>query len=535
MSNIFLKASHVCRARRKKLLASTALLAVATQPVAASASDVIIFNYSSYNGTQTNLANAQTTAGNTATIASPGTTVDLSGYAQVWDLGFSTALTQAQITYYTNYLQNGGTLFLMGENSGFQARDSSITSLINALGGGTATVSSNSNSSNSQTVASQFLLANQTSAVSFAAIGQFTSLGTGTCITSDCGAAAWGVGKLSGAPTGTIITVLDVNFLDNTFYQSAFVANLIAYLTQQQQVAQNPPPALGNITTTDGSALTSQVGTSLAARFDGGELTADQDSSSNFSVTSNGGILNANGGRYVFSGVFSDDSGTPSGLLIVDRVGGGAIVLTGINTFSGGIGVQAGARLSIANGASLGTGLLQLIGTSLTPAYFEITGTTTIANNITVAGDPVFDVAGGSTATISGSINDGATPGDVVKQGDGTLVLSGVNGYTGGTVLSAGTLALSGNGTLGATSGITTVNAGTLDLGGTTQTQDGGVSLTGGTITNGTLSSAGTFDMQAGSVDAVLTGAGSLVKSGEGTVTLSGANSYTGGTTISGG
>ena len=68
-----------------------------------------------------------------------------------------------------------------------------------------------------------------------------------------------------------------------------------------------------------------------------------------------------------------------------------------------------------------------------------------------------------------------------------------------------------------------------LDLGGTTQSQNGGVSLQGGgAIQNGTLSSSGTFDMQSGSASAALTGAGALQKTTAGTVTLSGANNYSG-------
>jgi autotransporter-associated beta strand protein len=61
------------------------------------------------------------------------------------------------------------------------------------------------------------------------------------------------------------------------------------------------------------------------------------------------------------------------------------------------------------------------------------------------------------------------------------------------------------------------------------------VQLTGGTITAGTLTSAGTFDMQAGTLAAVLLGSGSLAKTGPGTVVLEDANGYDGGTTIDSG
>jgi len=57
-----------------------------------------------------------------------------------------------------------------------------------------------------------------------------------------------------------------------------------------------------------------------------------------------------------------------------------------------------------------------------------------------------------------------------------------------------------------------------LDLGGTFQTQNGGLTLTGGTVQDGTLSSSGTFDLQAGTISAALAGTGVLAKTTNGTV-----------------
>ncbi|PAP42396.1 autotransporter-associated beta strand repeat-containing protein, partial [Salmonella enterica] len=86
--------------------------------------------------------------------------------------------------------------------------------------------------------------------------------------------------------------------------------------------------------------------------------------------------------------------------------------------------------------------------------------------------------------------------------GDETLTLSGANSYTGGTLISGGTLVATSVEALG--SGDVTDNA-VLELN------------TGGTFDN------------------AISGSGQVVKSGDKTLTLSGANSYTGGTTISGG
>ena len=137
-----------------------------------------------------------------------------------------------------------------------------------------------------------------------------------------------------------------------------------------------------------------------------------------------------------------------------------------------------------------------------------------------------------STA-VSGVISGAG--GSLVKLGAGTMSLSGINTYTGGTTISGGTLALTGAGTLGAITGSTTVNGGSLDLGTTSQTQNGGVTLTSGTIANGTLSSSIDFAMQSGTVSATLAGGSGLVKTTAGVVTLSGNNTYTGATTVNGG
>ena len=103
------------------------------------------------------------------------------------------------------------------------------------------------------------------------------------------------------------------------------------------------------------------------------------------------------------------------------------------------------------------------------------------------------------TTELSGDLG-GAS--DLTKNGLGTLVLSGTSGHTGGD----------------------TVNTGSLQ--GTT------ISLRAHILDNANV----TFDQDAdGSFSASISGSGSLTKLGGGTVTLAGANVYTGGTTISGG
>ncbi|HTZ36715.1 MAG TPA: autotransporter domain-containing protein, partial [Stellaceae bacterium] len=162
------------------------------------------------------------------------------------------------------------------------------------------------------------------------------------------------------------------------------------------------------------------------------------------------------------------------------------------------------------------------------------------SNNLsTTVGGVISDCGAGSSCL--GSLYLGihyitsVVGGSLDKVGTGTLRLSGANTYTGGTMVEAGTLALAGDGTLGSRAAATVVSGGTLDLGGTRQVQNGGLTLTGGAVKNGTLASAAGFALEAGTVDARLAGSGGVTKTGAGSVTLSGANAYTGATTIAAG
>ncbi len=146
----------------------------------------------------------------------------------------------------------------------------------------------------------------------------------------------------------------------------------------------------------------------------------------------------------------------------------------------------------------------------------------------------------------------------IVKSGSGKLTLGGVScsDFTGGLTVNAGTLDFSGasylpgtpaqyNGTSGVTGPTSpatltpcpyTINGGTLDIGGLSASI-GLLKITGGTIAGaGTLISNAAYDVQAGTVNAVLAGGGiALNKTGSGTAILSNNNTFTGLTTISAG
>jgi fibronectin-binding autotransporter adhesin len=137
------------------------------------------------------------------------------------------------------------------------------------------------------------------------------------------------------------------------------------------------------------------------------------------------------------------------------------------------------------------------------------------------------------TLTVSGAI--GGT-GPLTKAGAGILALTGTNTYTGGTNISNGVVQINGPASLGDIGGtanlISTVSPVTLEaLNGFTTTRN--FTLAG---TNNTIQVDGATSTY--EIDGTLTdggSAGSLIKTGAGTLTLEGGNTYTGTTTISAG
>ena len=198
------------------------------------------------------------TAASYSVPPTPSATVpagSLASYKQIWDLRYQTALSGTDITAYVAYLAGGGSLFVMGENDNiaFQPRDNSIVTLIGAAGGGSLTLSSVGNgSANLQIVQPPFTGPNSVVSVTFQAIGGFSTLGAGAAVTLDsshiAGSVVFAPGTLSQAPDGTLIAVLDVNFLyspSGGVNTVPFAENLIAFLAAPLPLLfPAPAPAL---------------------------------------------------------------------------------------------------------------------------------------------------------------------------------------------------------------------------------------------------------------------------------------------------
>jgi len=131
-------------------------------------------------------------------------------------------------------------------------------------------------------------------------------------------------------------------------------------------------------------------------------------------------------------------------------------------------------------------------------------------------------------ATISdkGSVSGStATGGSLVKVGAGTLTLSGANTYTGGTVLKEGRIDVGHDSALG-TGTLAMDDGTTLGFAANKLTLSNAIYMTG---SKDPVIDTGRFDA---TLAGAITGAGFLTKVGAGTLTLSGANSYTGATNV---
>lgn len=339
--------------------------------------------------------------------------------------------------------------------------------------------------------------------------------------------------------------------------------------------------ASGELSVTNGSAL----GTGLIA-MDGGKL------SSTTSLTLNNDIWFADGKTSnitaaagttmrltgpVNVGIDSVATFGTSGVdstVLVDWVSGGSLA-TSLHVLGGTVGGQIGVLASFGYGTTVDAGAtLDLSETaSGPPTIINLLGAGTVRTSSTPGtllglsrGNFAGTIVGGSTLDVTGSSTD-------------LLVLTGSNSYTGGTIVSSGTLQIgngSGTGTLGSgdirieqdglldffRAGISTVagdigtttaghlrvrGGGTVVLTGTNSYTDttieastlqvGAGGLTG-SLGTGTVTNNGMLDFHRDGTLVVantITGIGRVRQSGPGMVELSGSNDYSGGTAIHGG
>jgi fibronectin-binding autotransporter adhesin len=263
------------------------------------------------------------------------------------------------------------------------------------------------------------------------------------------------------------------------------------------------------------------------------------------------------------TGIISNP-GSPHGLI---KNGTSTLILSGANTFTGGVTINDGV-VQVGNAAALTTNVVTFGPGAASTAVLRLGGVSGTAAGVNTdagsPGSPIIENASTTAATLTvsntsantfaGTIQDGApTTGtaaalSLAKAGAGTLLLTGTNTYTGSTTVSGGTLQLGSASSLPMTTVVTIGGAstsGTLDLNGFGATISGlssGALGSSNIITNNSVSTPAVLTYQNGTTifggvikdnGGVTPTTGLTITSGS--LTLSAANTYRGDTTISGG
>lgn len=272
--------------------------------------------------------------------------------------------------------------------------------------------------------------------------------------------------------------------------------------------------------------------------------------------------INVNTGgtlRFDASNVFNPTFSAPATSLPVLNIAGGTMT-NGGSAFNSALGniTLTGGNLTASTGSPIGTGQSgegwgswNLNGTvtstgtstisSTAPGGIPITLSATSTNGFVTT----FDVQSG-TLTASAVLGDvtrvtNATVSGLAKTGAGTMVLSGINTYTGNTAINAGVLSIA---TKDALPGFATNGRYSVAAGATLAVQNNVLESEVAQMlatSNFAMGSNLGFDTSAASRVVTLNladsanGALGIVKVGTNTLTLSGTNTYTGGTSIQAG
>jgi len=309
-------------------------------------------------------------------------------------------------------------------------------------------------------------------------------------------------------------------------------ASLLAPLANVNMMQTGVAGKLGEINLLTGGLLQansiapgSATGNSVV-NFNGGTLKANAATATFITanntavnVYANGGTINNNGVNITIPVALQAPAGDGiNGPITVDNGGSGYIGAPAVTFTGDGVGAAGYAVMS-------GDSVSNIVVTC--PGY-GYTNTPTV----------VLTGGGGGGASATAPAPTANTSGGLTFTGAGTTTISGVNTYTGPITVSGGTLKLN-SAVLSAASSMAVASGATLDLNGCSSTVAG--LSGGGRVDSSSANLSATLTINNGSdasFDGVIQDTGlllALVKTGDGTQRLTGANNYSGATTVNAG
>jgi hypothetical protein len=353
----------------KKIIVGAIAMFFAMVPLA-NADQALIID-AGYSTVTQNVRGRLEAAGHTVTVTSDVSTIPTGtgAYQQVWDLRYSAALTSGEQTNYQSFITNGGFAYFVTENPGCcMNRNNSVAALVTALGGGSTQIGPGW-ANNIETNMNTTYMTNGIT-VNYAAVAAIVN-SQGIPLISDGSGAVSGMswigraGALGQGVTGTIVTVADTNWLDQSRFN-------ISGTTAQQQ----------NVTALD------DIIRGIVAGTVGGTISAN----GNGAAASNGG----SGG------------GSPPPPTIVSSAPGAPIISTSVS-----YGNSIISNVITDSRANVGKNIT--ITRTTTPYTTSHWTSTTITTPTTV--DTYSD---GSTITTNGTPTTTTTNGDIIQVGQST-------------------------------------------------------------------------------------------------------------------
>ena len=418
---------------------------------------------------------------------------------------------------------------------------------------GTVTLAQNVTMAGLQFVTNGYLITSSNSSMITAAAGTILEANTG--VSGTIGVPIVGAGDVTAAGPGTVILAAANTYTGGTTISGGILqlgnggtaGSVVGAIVNNGTLALDRSDAgmiLSGVISGSGTLVQIGTGTSIltgANTYSGGTTI-----NAGTIQLGNAGITGSIAGNVTDNGVLQFNrtdaglnlAGNISGTGSVVQAGTGTVTLSGTNTYSGVTTVsagtlQAGSVTALSSFSDFTvTSALNLGGFS--NAIGSLAGSGTVTNT----GAAATLSAGGDNASsvFSGTLQNGSGILGLTKIGIGTLTLSGINTYSALTMVSAGTLQAGSGGALSAASDFI-VNS-ILNMGGFSNAIGSlaGSGIVTDTGTAATLSAGG--DNASSVFSGVLQngpGALALTKTGTGTLTLSGTNTYSGPTTVSAG